>query len=583
MKFRLLAALMLLALSVFPAAAREEYTSEMDFSFSDREKSGAYSERNACFITGLGDSLLFDGKGISLTDRELTISQEGTYIFTGRLQDFTIVIAAGDEDKVQLVLNNAEISNSRGPALYIRSADKVFITLPEGTENILSDGSAYSLTDNESTLDAAIFSKADLCINGSGQMAVTGNYRHGIVSKDDLVIVSSALSITARENGLEGKDCVKISGADITIQAGADGIQSDNAAESHRGFIYLTGCSLNITAGNDGIQAETLLKTENTCLSILSGGGSSQPLGRSLDSFKGLKAGGDMILSGGEYAIQSRDDCIHANGSITIEGGTFYLASGDDGVHADGDLTVSRGDIHIAQSYEGMEASALRISGGSIRITASDDGLNGAGGSDGSGMGNRWGRGRFSRSTGSIEISGGHILIQARGDGVDSNGNITLSGGVVLVSGAPSTGNNAFDFDGEAAVTGGVMMALGSSGMARNVSRAENQGAMLVTFASQQAGIPLALCDEEGTAILSFTPAYSYQCAVITAPEIREGGTYNLIAGADIPDADQDGFARNAPCTGGNILARITLDSLLYQNGNGRGGGWKNFRGPGGR
>ncbi len=540
-------------------------TKEIDVTFTDRELAGTWDARKAVTITGSGDTFRAGGKGVSLTDGQVLISREGVYILTGTFTDLPIVVRAGEQDKVQLVLDSAEITSQNGPAILVESADKVFITLPAGTESRICDGPSYLLTDTGSP-DAAIFSRADLCLNGSGALTVSGNYRHGVVSKDDLIIAGCTLRVTAASTALDGKDCVKVTGATITIDAGTNGVRSDNTEDNDRGFVYLTDSALSIVSGGDGVQAATMLQAVNVHMTVTAGGGNGYSLRSADGSWKGLKSGGDMLLDGGEYVISSRDDCIHANGSIAIVSGTFNLASGDDGIHADSELTVSGGNILISQSYEGLEASKLVIAGGRLDITASDDGLNAAGGADGSSMGGRFGRGMFSNGVGEIIISGGYTVINASGDGIDSNNTITVSGGVTLVSGPTSGANGAFDYDGNATVTGGVLIATGASGMAQNFSDAQTQGAMLVTFGRRQTGA-IALTDADGRVVVAFTPETAYQSAVITAPGILQGQTYTIVTGGVAEGSDENGFILDTTLTGGTTLGTITMTELLYGAG----------------
>ena len=499
----------------------------------------------------------------------LEITKGGTYTLTGTKNDVMIVVDVGDSD-VQLVLNNLTITNSKGPAIYIRSADKVMITLAVGSVNTLSDGSDYTYTDETRDVDATLFSRADLTVNGSGKLIVNGNAKHAIVSKDDLIISSGTLEITAKNVGLCGKDCVKINSGDIKINAGSDGIRSDNSEDASRGYIYLYGGNIDITAGNDGIQAETVVNVEDVNLNINAGGGSSHKLADSSESFKGIKAVSDILIKGGKFNIDSKDDCIHSNGTVTIEGGSYTLSSGDDGIHADTDLAIYSGNLSILKSYEGVEATNIVISGGNVEITASDDGLNAAGGNDGNtefGGGMRPGKGFFSSSTGTVKISGGYIVVNASGDGIDSNGTVTVSGGTVLVSGPQSGANGAFDYDSTAVISGGVFVALGSSGMAQNFTTAENQSAVLVGFSSQSGGESFALCDASGKAIVSFVPAKNYTCAVVSAPELQSGNGYSIVVGADVSGADKNGYARNASYTGGTEITTFTVNNAVERIG----------------
>ena len=571
--------------SVTPAGVD---VSAFDLDFSNRELSGEWESRGAVTIAGNGSTAVITGRGAALAGGVLTISREGVYLLTGSLTDVRIHIEVSKQEKVQLVLRDAQIANSTGPAIVIEEADKVFITVPTGASATISDGETYYGSAATEGWDGAIFSRADLCLNGGGTLTISGQHKHGVVSKDDLVITGLHLNVTSASTALDGKDCVKASGADITVEAGTNGIRSSNDEDTDRGFIYLQDCTVSIDAGNDAVQAEKAIITEDTILDILSGGGQTRSVRYAAEgSWKGLKAG-DIRLSGGSCFIDSRDDAIHANGSILITSGSFTLSSGDDGIHADGALTIQGGDVRITRSYEGLEASTLTIAGGVIDVTASDDGLNAAGNAAGSGRaqpGNRRNRGMMmSNGVGEIIISGGYTVINASGDGIDSNNSITVSGGVTLVSGPVNGGNAAFDYDGSARVTGGILIAAGPMGMAQNFSEAENQGALLVSFGHMESGKALALTDADGLVLAAFSPANAYQCAVITAPGIQQGQTYALISGCTVEGADNNGFAQNAAFSDGTLIDQITMTSLLYSSGfgmPGAPGGWPGG-GPGG-
>ena len=594
--------LLLLMMTLLTACTVRADSSAFDLTFTDRELSGDWDEKSAVAITGTGKQCDISGKGAKLSGSTLTISKEGVYVLSGTFTDMLIVVSAGEKDKVQLVLDSASIESSNGPAIYLESADKVFITLPDGTESLISDGLDYTVTDGDTALDAAIFSRTDLCINGKGSLGVAGNYKHGVVSKDDLIIVNATLTVNAASTALDGKDCVMMSGASLTITAGSNGVRSDNAEDAARGYVYILDSTLNITAGSDGVQAETLLRAENAIMTIKTGEGSngtsasssgngwdswggsgggrssSTSASASSGSWKALKCAGNLEINGGAYVIDAADDCLHANGNLTITDGIFTLASADDGIHADNELLISGGEFVISKSYEGIEASKLTISGGRMDITASDDGLNAAGGADGSASADRWGRGMFSNLVGEIIISGGYIHINASGDGIDSNNTILVSGGVTLVSTGNSSANAAFDYDGEATVTGGILVATGGSGMAQSFTAAENQGCMLFGINGASGGTNLAIVGPEGKVIASFTPDSSYSAVTVTAPGLQVGSTYSVVMNADIEGMDAHGFAADASYTGGTNIGSIEMTTTLqggsgHSMGGGGGGG----------
>ena len=415
-----------------PAVSGEAYALayEIDTSVSDRDASEEYDAQNAVVLN---------------PDDDLTITQAGVYVLSGTYENKMIVVDAAKEDKVQIVLQNAVLNNANGPAIYVRSADKVFITAAAGTENIISDGTGYSLTEDDTTLDAAIFSKEDLTINGSGKLTINGNYKHAVVSKDDLVVTAKDLTVNAVNAGLFGKDSVKLSSATVTVTAGTDGIRSKNGTDTSLGFVSAENSAITIQSGKDGIQAETVFLSNNSVIAVRSGGGGTVQKTSSADSYKGIKAGIAIIINGGTYAIDSLDDAIHTNGTISITAGSFVLRSNDDGIHADEYIDISGGTFDI-DAYEGIEATYVRISGGEITIQASDDGINAAR--------------KSSAYTPTVEISGGTVSITMGAgdtDGIDSNGNLIISGGTIYVN-----GNSSFDYDGSASFTGGTVYVNGS-------------------------------------------------------------------------------------------------------------------------
>ena len=505
-------------------------TSGMDFSVSDSGEIDA-NGTPIDLSTAKFDSSL---SGISA----YAVTRAGTYTLTGTKNDAMIIVDA-DKAEVNLVLSGAEINNSKGPAIYVRSAKKVTLSAAKGTTSTLSDGSSYSVTDSYSTLDAAVFSKADITLNGGGTLILNGNYKHGIVSKDDLIISSGTVKVTSKNVGICGKDCVKIDSGSITVNADSDGIRSDNEEDSSKGYIYLNGGTLNITAGNDGVQAATVLKADNVNLTLNTGKGSANSLSSASESYKGLKAGSDIYLSGGSFNIDSTDDCIHSNGTITVSGGTYTLSSGDDGIHADTDLEISENatKISITKSYEGIEATNINIKGGTVSVVASDDGLNAAGGDNSSGDAQmRPGKGLFSSSTGTLNISGGDIYIEMGGDGIDANGSMSITGGTITVNGA---------------ISGGTFIGTGASGMAQNFSTDSTQGVIMVMTGTQSAGSTVKLTDSSNKELLTYTAKRDFSCVIISSSDIESGKTYTLTAGSSTTSITMDGTVYGSGNSGG--------------------------------
>lgn len=393
-----------------------------------RDASGEYDASEAVVLDPAGD---------------LTIRAAGVYLLSGSYTK-TVVVDAGEEDKVQLVLQNADLAVEDGPAIYVKSADKVFLTAAAGTVNTVSDGESYTFTDSDTSVDAAVFSKEDLTVNGTGTLTITGNQKHAVVSKDDLTVTASDLTVIAAKAGLNGKDSVTLSGATVSIRAGSDGIRSDNDTDAAKGTVQAANSVITIEAGNDGIQAETAFAAADCEITVTSGGGSTARAADSSESYKGIKAGTSVTLAGGTYTIDSLDDAVHANGTVLISGGEYILTSGDDGIHADERAEVSDGKLTIT-AHEGIEGTCVLISGGEITIQASDDGINAAR--------------KVSGITPTVEITGGNLTITMGAgdtDGIDSNGDIRITGGTISIS-----GSSAFDYDGSASFTGGTVIVNG--------------------------------------------------------------------------------------------------------------------------
>lgn len=547
----------------------------MDLEFTDNDKNSDYSSSQ-----------------IKSTDSKngiIKITADGVYNITGNHSQ--IVVNAPETAKPKIILDNADLNCENGPAIYIEKADKVFITVKENTVNTVSCGKSFD--ESYDNADGAIFSRADLTINGSGNLSITGNYKCGIVSKDDLNIVDTKLTVKSKGTAIEGKDCVKITSSDITVNADTDGIKSTNNEDGTRGYVLIESGTFNITAQNDGIQAETALFIKNGKFNIKTGGGSavsSSNYGKEdnrwgmwggygqndsstdTESAKALKSVSLIDIDNGEFNIDSSDDAIHSNSDLEIKGGSFDIISGDDGIHADDQLIISGGTLKISKSYEGIEATAITVSGGNIDVTASDDGFNAAGGNDSSSMGGRPGQNPFeSDSNAQINFTGGYILVNASGDGIDSNGHITLSGGVLLVSGPTNSGNGALDYGGTAIVNGGIAVIVGSSGMATTFSSSSSQASFMYNLQSSVIGKTSVSVTDGNKVIASFTPAKDYNIVIVTCPSFKVGNTYTLNIGGNVTNTDNNGYTNSGTLNGAQSSYKIELSSVSVSNG-GNGG-----------
>ncbi len=567
--------------------------------FTNRDSRTEYDEAEVIRISLSDSGIVTDSANVTVEGSTVTITGEGSYLITGSLSDGMLFVDTDKANKVQLILAGVSISNDDSAAIYVRQADKVFITLAEGTENTLKNGGTYTAID-ENNIDSVIFSKKDLTINGNGTMNIQADAGHGIVSKKDLAITGGTCYITAASHGICGKNSVRILDGSFDITSGKDGIHAEDADDAAAGFVYIAGGTFRIQSEGDGISAAVELLIDAGDISIISGGGSvnapvhidefggfgggpggfggfgggpggfagnnpenagnandsstqTESASETSESQKGIKASGNITIAGGTIAIDAADDTLHGASDLLLLDGSLTLASGDDGIHADSGVIINSGSIDITTSYEGLEAQNIYILGGDIAIVSSDDGLNAAGGNDGSGMGGFRGKDQFaSQENVAILISGGKLYVNAGGDGIDSNGSLTISGGEIVVDGPTNSGNGALDYNGTATITGGTVIAIGASGMAENFGSTSTQGCILYNTSSYTAGTQIELLDSDRNVLCSHTAAKSFNSLVVSSPSIVQGETYTLNIGIN--------------------SAEITMTSLTYGSGSGMGG-----------
>ncbi len=533
-------------------------------------------------ITLNGDSIDAAGDGVKVTGSKATITAAGTYRISGKLADGQIVVDTEDEEEVRLILDGVDIRNSTGAAIDVASAEVAVIVLAEGKENFVTDGESYVFEDAETDEpNAAIFSKADLTITGDGALAVAANFNDGIASKDGLVIAGGTIVVDAADDGIRGKDYLVIKDGAITITAQGDGLKSDNEEDATKGYISIEAGVFDVTAAGDAIQAQTDVTIGGGEFELAAGGGSGAEIDEAT-SAKGLKAGVNVVIEGGAFAIDSADDAVHSNGALTVNGGTFDIATGDDAMHAGSELTVNGGEIDITRSYEGIESAVITLNGGDLHVVSSDDGLNVAGGNDGSGMagagqpapGGRPGRGGGPRQDASatsnqiLRINGGQIVVEAGGDGIDINGAVEMTGGVLIVHGPTQNMNAALDYDRSFKMTGGYLIAVGSSGMAQAPDESSSQLSILVNLSSPlQSGALIHLQASDGTEIFTFEPAKAYQSIAFSSPDLVEGATYLLYGGGSSTGSAKDGLYEGGAYSPGSQLASLTLSGTVTRLG----------------
>ena len=486
--------------------------------FSERDLSGDYDESTAISIELEGETISCDSDAVSIDGSCITLLDEGTYLVSGTLDDGQILVNADDTDKVQIVLSGVDITSANSAAIYSLNADKVFVTLAEGTDNTLTNGGAYAAID-ENNIDAVIFSKTDLTLNGSGSLSVNAQAGHGVVSKDELTVTDGSYFVTAAEHGLVGKDSLAVAGGTFQITSGKDGFHAENTEDTTKGFLYIKDGTYTINAQGDAISASGDLQVDGGDFDLTTGEGSASVTMPAEDNFV---PGGQSGLPGnppqgerpdnGEEPPRQPDDSgngqpanlpaqpveevqsseaansetgeaadlvsqkgMKADGALTVNGGVFTIDSSDDCIHSAGVLTVTSGEFTLSSGDDALHSDdGVLIQNGTFSIPYCYEGLEGLsvtvnGGDfditahdDGfnaaGGTDNSGFGGRDEQFAADdnafIIINGGDIIITSDGDCIDSNGNLSINGGTLDLT-CNGNGNTTLDCNGTYTNNGG--------------------------------------------------------------------------------------------------------------------------------
>ena len=492
-----------------------------------------YQESEVTTVTLSGNSAKASGPDstdVSVSEANgeavVTISGTGTYRLSGILAG-QMVVTSDSEAAVQLILDGASIESSTGPAINITSADEVTVILAKGSQNTLTDSATRPSDESDPNTDAsaALYSKADLTVTGTGALTVTGNYDDAIHSKDGLVIDGPNITVTAVDDGIIGKDYLVLVSGTIDVTSTDTGFGSDNDEDENRGWLSILGGSLTVSTDDDGVKAENAI-----------------------------------AVTGGSVDVTKSEEGIEA-ARILIADGTVNIVSNDDGINASGGHgTTSTEEAAGATANDAAPGEAPLTggmpAGGPGEMPGGFPGEPPEGfGQDGQIPGGGPG-GMEAAGDQMITITGGNITVNAGGDGLDSNGSMEISGGTITVNGPENDGNGALDVAGTFEITGGTLLATGSAGMAQAPETSSSQTSISTALGSNlSAGTPLAIADSNGKIIAAFTASKSIAHVVFSSDELTAGQEYTVYQLASEGQTDLSSATALVTATAGEYSA----------------------------
>lgn len=503
-----------------------EYYPEAKYSDFDLNTSVSDS---AVYVTLSGSQAETTGE-LEVGDGYIKIENGGDYVLSG---DYSGQIIVESEENVHLILSGVTIYNAMAP-IYVKSAKNVCITLVTGTVNTISDNSEYTYEDGENEPAAAVYSKADLTINGDGELIVNANYDKGIHSKDDLKLISGKIEVNSVGDAIKGKDCLLIKDGEITITTGVDGLKSNNDSNEEKGYVIIEGGKIKISAGDDAVHAESWLIVYGGEINIT-------------ECYEGLE-GKKVEIYGGDINIVSSDDSINAaSGSsgdtdFTIPDKDFNFSNfnSEDGQTppemSDSDNTdgtrpeMPSGDFTTGDGQTPPDKPAGDGTGDDS--TSSGFGKGGFGGFGGFGGGGNGGFNEHAEDGVYIKIFGGNITLSGGNDVLDSNGTLEITGGTITVNnpnmvvyGEPDC---IIDVNGTATVSGGTFIAYYRG--ATSASQAFT--VPYITSSVTESGVSVTVKDSSGQTVIEIASAEKCSTLYIASDKLTSGETYTVTVGS---------------------------------------------------
>ncbi len=535
--------------SDFTDSGEKVVTNSNDENYDDFIENSSFTSKVTIAYSGTSATVTNSVAGVTIAQSGSHVTVTSTakaveYVLSGTTTDGSLKVYS--DNKFKLTLNGANLTNPKGAAINIQSGKRAFVVSADGTENSLTDGTSYTLTDKED-MKGCFFSEGQLIFSGSGQLTVTGNYKHAICS-DDYVRFRQGSRVTvpgAVKDGIHTNEAVIIGGGRLKISATDDGIQCEE------GDITITGGKSTILTTGNGTYADN-----------------------DISSSSAINGAAGLTISGGIVEVKSTGSAgkgINIDGNISITGGTVKvittgkqyvygkLDSSAKGIKSKTNITIDGGTIWVktpgGEGSEGMESkNILTINGGDVAIYAYDDAIN---------------------ASKNITINGGNVYCYSSGnDGIDSNGTLTVTGGVVISSGTTSP-EEGFDCDQNTfKITGGILIGTGGSTSTPTANSCTQRSFLYGTTGTSGQLISIVSSDGKTNLVTYQIPrTYSQMTFVFSSPNLTSG-SYTVYKGGEYSGGTSAyGLYSGGTYSGGTQAATFTASSMVTSTGTTSGGG----------
>lgn len=494
--------------------------------FTKNDEKSDWDREGATYINLVTDDADVSGDGAYVLNGDVIIAQEGKYVLSGTLESGSIVVEASKGSKVWIALDGVTINCPDNACLIVQNADKVFLTLEDGSVNSLTSGKEYSEEAISEKIDGTIYAKDDLTINGSGRLIVKADYQHGIVANDDLVITNGNIDITAVKDTIHVNEHYKMENANLTLEAGDDGITCDKDILICSGTVLINKC------------------------------------------YEGIEAKNIEILDG-DITIYPSDDGINANGGSNSFGGDFGGGPDNDNSFGGGPRGQREGNQNPPDMGEMQDFGNMQ---GPPDMGEKPDFGNMQGPPDMKNMPdvsnvedseNKSDK-QTSKEQGEeipkVSISGGNIIIintsGVDADGIDSNGDIIISGGNIFVCLNGTGQNNALDYGSESGgkleITGGTVLALGGSSMLEGFSDTSTQPSFIKVYQkSTSKDSKLIITNANGEELINKQIPCGFTALSFSCPQLHIGDKVTIKVGDNSDEVSIDEMTNEEGVMGG--------------------------------